>query len=66
MAAERRSFWREGTLDQIIRATCKACLDENGGNYRAAAADLGIAHTTLYRLLGVTKRAAQPEREVRT
>lgn len=61
-----KSLWRDGTLDAIIRATCRACVDQHNGNFRAAAAALGISHTRLYRIVGVPVRRTILGHEART
>ena len=39
------------TLDDIIREAILEAIDRNGGNKVAAAKELGIGKTTVYRLL---------------
>lgn len=40
-----------GTLDDRLRASMKRCLAANGGNVSAAARELGVSRTTLYKHL---------------
>ena len=45
----------EGTLEEITRRIIHQALEANGGNQTAAARQLGISRTTLWRHLGETK-----------
>lgn len=48
---QARSLWRDGTLDEMIRAHTRACLDAHCGNVRATAEALGVSHTRVMRIL---------------
>ncbi|MGN0978306.1 MAG: PrpR N-terminal domain-containing protein [Faecousia sp.] len=51
------------TLDQIIRQAIEQALRDNGGNQSAAAKQLGIGRSTLWRHLNSSDAAAKPERK---
>ncbi len=46
----------EGTLDEITRKIIRQVVADNGGNQTAAARQLGIGRTTLWRHLGESKQ----------